>query len=130
MIRKIRSVAPHIVCIALVTVAVVRAATAPLPPDGVAASAEVRRAVFSEIAAEEPEMRAKAAHNFPGDTWSQDDDFHHSEQARARVVAVDRGTRLSDVMRALDEGMREEWPLPPGIVLKPGVPPCRPRLTY
>ena len=75
-------------------------------------------------------MRAKATHNFPGDAWSQDDDFRRREQARSRVVAVERGTRLSDVMRALDEGIREEWPLPPGTVLKPGVPPCRPRLTY
>jgi hypothetical protein len=94
------------------------------------ASEEVRREAFTQIANEEPAMRAKSAHEFPGDAWSQDDDFHKREEKRARVIAAERGVRLGDVLRALDDGLREAWPVGPDVHLAPGVAPCRPRLSY
>lgn len=116
--------------------AVLRAATAIPPEERPDTTAAAMRAAFSEIAAEEPAMRASSAQEFPGDLWSQDDDFHGREQKRAREVAGAKGMRLPDVLRALDDGLREHWPITADggvtldVHLAPGVPPCRPRLSY
>ena len=86
--------------------------------------------LFAEIDRQEPEMRAAAAHAFPGDAWSQDDDFHEREQKKARELAASRGVRLADVLLAIDEGIRASWPPAPTVRPNPAVPPCRPRLSY
>ena len=69
-----------------------------------------------------------AALKFPGDPWSQDDDFHSREEAEARSFAASHDVRLADVLRAVDEGMRSHWPA--AASPNPRVPPCRPRLAY
>jgi hypothetical protein len=117
-------------CVALVAIAVARAASAPVPLDAPPATEEARREAFEEIVADEPSMRIEAAHAFPGDAWSQDDDFHQRQQKRARQVAASRGMRLGDVLRALDDGLREGWPAASRVGMDPGVAPCRPRLSY
>jgi hypothetical protein len=133
-VRESRPISPlwlaHACTMALIATALVRAVSAPTPPPGERASDALRRETFAQIAAEEPSMRAAAAHEFPGDAWSQDDDFHQREQKMARSVAAKNGVRLGDVLRALDDGLREGWPPAPRVHLSPGVPPCRPRLSY
>ena len=75
-------------------------------------------------------MRRDAAKKFPTDFWSQDDDFHQSELKRAKSVAAEHGVRLGDALSPVDEGMREGWPQPLGIVMRTTVPPCQPRAIY
>lgn len=133
-IRESRATSPlwlaHACTIGLIGCALIRALTAKAPASGERASEALRHQAFAEIASEEPAMRAAAAHEFPGDAWSQDDDFHEHEQKMARSLAAKNGVRLGDVLRALDDGLRERWPPAPRVHLNPGVPPCRPRLSY
>jgi hypothetical protein len=89
-----------------------------------------RQAAFRELASEEASQRARASRTFPWDAWSQDDDFHANEMLMAMRIARTRGVALGDVLRALDDGMREQWPLPPSANVRPSVPPCRPRPIY
>jgi hypothetical protein len=125
-----RRAAQYVPCAAFCVVALWRATTPAPPSSADAATEQVRRAIFAEVARQEPSMRAEAAHQFPGDAWSQDDDFHQREQKEARNAANRYHVRLGDALRALDDGLRDRWPLPAGVVMRPGVPPCRPRLTY
>lgn len=89
-----------------------------------------QRQLYREFAAAEPSMRAAAAANFPGDAWSQDDDFHNREQALLRHVALREKVSVTELLMWLDRGMRERWPLPEGVVVRPTAAPCRPRLEY
>jgi hypothetical protein len=111
-------------CLAALVVAV----TAAAPPPGAAADERVQRDAFRVIANDEPASRGKSAHSFPGDLWSQDDDYHGQEAKKMRSFAGERQIRLDDVIRAVDDGMKQGWA--PRALMKPGVPPCRPRLDY
>jgi hypothetical protein len=91
------------------------------------ASVDLKKNAFYAMAADERKMRRDAAKDFPADAWSQDDAFHNFEFKRARDIASDKKMALEDVLSAIDEGMREHWPRPRGVVMNPSVPPCRPR---
>ena len=110
--------------------ALARALTASPPQDLAVADPVTRRAMFFAIASDETKMRRDAAKKFPTDFWSQDDDFHQSELKRAKSVAAEHGVRLGDALSALDQGMHEGWPQPPGLVMRIAVPPCQPRAIY
>jgi hypothetical protein len=118
------------IALAACAVALARALTASPVPNFAVADPATRRAMFSAIAADETKMRRDAAKKFPTDLWSQDDDFHQSELKRAKAVAAEHGVRLGDALSAIDEGMREHWPLAPGIPMRTTVPPCQPRAIY
>jgi hypothetical protein len=75
-------------------------------------------------------MRRAAAKEFPADLWSQDDDFHKRELTRARAFAAEHNLRISDVLRAFDDGMREHWETSASVLPDTKVPPCRPRPIY
>ncbi len=113
--------------LALVGVAVGRALTAPVPPDAAPMPAGVADEAYRFVASEETVMREKAMANFLADPWSQDDDFHASERGRAFDFAASHKVRRSDVLRAIDDGLRSGWPLPNGVRPRATVPPCRPR---
>jgi len=114
---------------AILVVATVLAARAPvLAQPGSRLDEEGAHEIFQIIAHEEPGMRATAAHAFPGDVWSQDDDFHALERKKVRSFAAEHDVPIADVVRAVDDGMREGWS--PRGVLSAKVPPCRPRLDY
>lgn len=89
-----------------------------------------RRAAFRAIASDEAAMRSAAADAFPSDLWSRDDDFHRRELDRARGWATHHHLRLSDVLSAVDEGLRSGWPHDNSGPLVATVPPCRPRAIY
>jgi len=114
----------------LAAIALVRVATAQAADPGVAPSEEAQREAFDQIANQESELRVHAAKEFPGDPWSQDDEFHHGEAGRARWYSDRRGVSLAHVLRALDDGLHGRWPKPRGARLVTGVQPCRPRLDY
>lgn len=108
-------------------IAIVRATTARPLPQAPQADEAVRRRAFIDMAAGEPSWREHAADEFPADAWSQDDAFHNDEYSAARRWAGEHEVRVGDVLSAIDEGMRANWPRPWGVWMKPTVPPCRPR---
>jgi hypothetical protein len=124
-----RAAAAGAVLVAAIGTAVVVAATAPSPRDVFRADEGGRRELYAAVAGAEPRFRARAADGFPGDLWSQDDDFHNAEQRLASELAARHGVRVADVLRAIDDGMRARWPAaapPPQAT----VPPCHPRPDY
>ena len=120
---------PKIVIVVVASLAMLRAATAP-PPEAPkkAIDEKTAREAYRDIANRERQARREAAVKFPGDPWSQDDDFHERENEAVRSFAGSHELRLSDVVRAVDDGMREKWPA--SFQPNPKVPPCRPRLSY
>lgn len=108
--------------------AVARAATAPPPPSGRPITEAEAHAVYHDAVSHERGDRRQAAIAFPGDVWSQDDDFHRRENDAVRQFASKHDVRIADVLRALDDGMHAGWPAPGRPVAT--VPPCRPRLAY
>jgi hypothetical protein len=86
------------------------------------------REVYGLVAREEPAMRTAAAHAFPSEPWSQDDDFHGQERKKLRGFAGQRQLRVEEVLRAVDDGMHAGWPA--ATIPNPRARPCRPRLDY
>ena len=120
---------PKIVIAVVAVLAMVRAATAPPPaPPNKPIEEKAARDAYRDVTSRERQMRRDAAVKFPGDRWSQDDDFHERESEAVRGFAGSHELRLSDVVRAVDDGMREHWPT--SGLPNPKVPPCRPRLSY
>lgn len=108
-------------------VAAARAALAPAPGLPAAPDAATRRALFDAMADAEPDARRRAAEAFPGDPWSEDDAFHRMEAELARTTASRFGVATSDVLDAVDQGIRERWPTSSGARLRVTASPCRPR---
>lgn len=87
-------------------VAIARALTAPVPAAGRSLPAAERREIAQALAAQEPVWRSRAEAYFPGDRWSQDDDFFNQEHRAVRGMAAARGTSPGEILRAIDEGLR------------------------
>lgn len=107
--------------------AVVRAATSRLPPPERRLSPAERAEVGRAAAAEEPGWRLRSRHAFPGDHWSQDDDFGASERSWAVGEASRRGVPVTDVLDAIDAELRSAPVQPPR---KATASPCKPRPFY
>lgn len=123
---RAREVAGWVAFAALSAAALVVAATAPRPPQPDALDARRREDAFVTFVREEGNMRRQAARDWPADEWSQDDAFHNLEHQRAWNLAGAMKTSEAEVLRALDDGMREGWPRY-GAQMRTTVPPCRPR---
>lgn len=108
----------------------------PLPPDhgdvrfGVPLT--TRKAVFTELAKQEPASRAKGHQAFPGPEldWSAED--HRAGFERKSVAAAMARHKLSmtQVYLILDEGIRQHWAGPDGEPLRPTTVPLHPRRKY
>ncbi|RKG91893.1 hypothetical protein [Corallococcus terminator] len=106
----------------------VRASTvAPAPPRKHLSDAE-RIQVGRDAAAQEPGWREQSLHNFPGDAWSQDDDFSASERSWVTGEAQRRDVPVEEVFRAIDEELRSSGPVRPPR--KATTAPCKPRAFY
>jgi len=114
-----------VVCV----IAIGRAATAPEPPSAPPADAALKRDIFAGFRAKEAENREKAANDFPTDPWSSDDAFHAYEDDRAQELTKKYHTSKTDVLAALDDGMREAHARGNRPMI-PTVPPCHPRAIY
>jgi hypothetical protein len=125
-----RDLVPKIVVAVVFSLVIVRAATArpPAPARVKPLDEKTARETYRDVSSRERQMRRDAAVKFPGDPWSQDDDFHERENEAVRDFAGSHELRLSDVVRSVDDGMRERWPT--SMQPNPKVPPCRPRLSY
>jgi hypothetical protein len=106
---------------------VVRSATSEWPPPGRRLSPAERAEVARAAAAEEPGWRLRSRHSFPGDHWSQDDDFGASERSWVVGEARRRGVPVSDVFSAIDAELHAGPVLPPR---KATASPCKPRPFY
>ncbi|ADO75263.1 conserved uncharacterized protein [Stigmatella aurantiaca DW4/3-1] len=114
-------------CGVLFALAVARAGSASLPARPRHLSESERAAEGRLGAAEEPRWRKDAMHRFPGDRWSQDDDFHASERNWALGVSRRRDVPPEDVFRAIDEDLRAHPVEPPR---KASASPSKPRPFY
>jgi hypothetical protein len=86
-----------------------------------------RAAVGRMCAAEEPRWRQNPMHRFPGDRWSQDDDFHASERGWAMELSRRAGVSPGEVFRAIDEDLHTHPVEPPR---KATASPSKPRPFY
>jgi hypothetical protein len=88
-------------------------------------SDEERAEVGRILAAQEPAWHQQATKDFPGDPWSQEDDFARAEYNQARSEAVRRAAHVGDALRAADESLRAQ-----STGRRVGVSPCKPRPFY
>lgn len=110
-----------------VVVALIRALTADFPAPKNRLGAADRERVGRAAAREEPVWREKARKSFPGDLWSQDDDFGASERSWINREAARRRVPVVDVLQAIDEDLRAHPPQPPRSST---AAPSRPRPFY
>lgn len=126
---SIPAVAVVTLCAGLV---VIRVVLAPAPTVPRAATATERAEIAKEIAIDEKDWRRQVQENFPRDIWSQSDDFHGREYRAALKLARERGVRVEDALRAVDEDIHELKTSDPGAPDPRGARavPCKPRPFY
>jgi hypothetical protein len=126
----VKEALPYLVIASAVLSAAIRAGLAPVKAESPSMNDRQARQVYFDVTAKEPDERRDAALRFAGSAWSEQDDFHARERGMVRAVANGRGVSVSNVVFALDRGMREGWPTGGGVAVSPKVIPCRPRLLY
>jgi hypothetical protein len=114
-----------LVFIGCVVVAFVRAASSSAPRSVRRLEPAERAGIAARLASQEQYWRSRAEREFPGDRWSQDDDFHNLEHMAARREALMTGAGVGDVLLSIDEGLRAR---PEGRRVSPA--PCKPRPFY
>lgn len=115
-----------------VVVVVVRVAIAPGPMIRRAATPAERVEIAQAIAKSEGAWNEESTRGFPEDHWSQRDDFHGRELQQVTKLASDKGVRIEDVLRAIDEDIHRRG------LARPDAPdarnaraiPCKPRPVY
>jgi hypothetical protein len=113
-------------------VLVIRAAIAPAPVPARKATAAERREIAHEIATQEHEWEKQVRENFPRDDWSQSDDFHGREFKELVKQSRERGVRIEDALRAVDDDLHQlkaSGPNAPDPRSAHAVP-CKPRPFY
>ena len=115
-----------------VLVVAVRAALASAPPARRVATADERAEIAQTIASQERDWTSETTQNFPADDWSQRDDFHGREYRKIQELVSEKGVRIEDVLRAIDDDVHRR------NAKSPGAPddrharavPCKPRPFY
>lgn len=105
-----------------------RSATAKSPAPNRTLTETERRAIGRDLAKREPDMRNAARLHFPGDHWSADDDFHNAELRNARGLATKLGVSVGEILRSIDEDIRNPASQNPGR--QHNAHPCKPRPFY
>ncbi len=109
-----------------------RAESAPRPDVGRRATVGEARYFAGSVATDEPHWRNKSVESFPGDLWSQRDDFHAQERDRVKDLSEKQKIPVEQVLRAVDEDVRASARRP-GVVGDPRgarAVPCKPRPVY
>lgn len=91
------------VALACVMVVTVRVALAPSPTPRRSATPAERAEIARLIADSERAWTDETTQNFPEDQWSQRDDFHGREFRQVVQIADEKGIRIEDVLRAVDD---------------------------
>lgn len=99
----------------------------PTAPDRLGIPEQKRRAIFTDLAVDEPRARRESAEKFPGDAWSIEDERAAHERDRARELAGTHKVSVSAVYLILDEGIRAHWLAPNKKALDATVVPLKPR---
>jgi len=98
-------------------------------PDG-AGSVEVRARVTDEVRAAEPRFRREALSRFPGDPWSQGDQFGAQERDLVHRLAKREHMRPGAVFDAIDRDIKSHAYDGPLLRDRGRVAPCMPRAFY
>ena len=114
---------------AVVVTALVRVLGARAEPPLPSADADLRAQALDALVTGEPASRREAATSYPTDPWSADDYFHAKERKDARAFAKLHRVPLTDVLDALDEGLRARRSSGDRSIVST-VPPCHPRAIY
>lgn len=120
------------VALSCVLVVSVRLAQAPAPPPRRPATAAEKSELALAVNAAERGWRDETTQNFPSDNWSQRDDFHGREFRKAVELANEKGIRIEDVLRAVDDDIHRRaasGPSSPDYRNARAVP-CKPRPFY
>jgi len=96
------------VTIASALIVVVRAATSAPPPPKRVATPQERMVVASQIAQSEKNWLREVGENFPDDNWSQRDDFHGKEYRKLTELTNEKGIRMEDALRAVDDDIHNQ----------------------
>jgi hypothetical protein len=78
----------------------------------------------------EVDWQARAELDFPGDLWSQSDDFHAREATRIRELAGQHRIGYEDVLRAIDEDLHDKTMSRRTAGRRVNAVPCKPRPFY
>jgi hypothetical protein len=92
-----------VVAFGCLLVVAVRVASAPAPVPRRHATVDELEEAAETIASSERDWTNETAQNFPADDWSQRDDFHGREYRTMQVIAHEKGFRIEDVLRAVDD---------------------------
>lgn len=113
-------------------VVTVRAALAPAPAPRRQATPDELAELAADIASNERAWANETAQHFPADRWSQRDDFHGREYRRAEELANERGVRIEEVLRAVDDDIHRRAARSPDDTdeRQAGAIPCKPRPFY
>jgi hypothetical protein len=117
-----------LVSVSSLVLVVVMAASADAGSSPQHATEAERASIRRAFAEKEQKWRNEARAAFPGDLWSQDDDYQRREVDLARDLANRLRVPFADVLDALDEGLRV--PPFPGEVRRATVHACKPRPFY
>jgi hypothetical protein len=104
----------------------------PAPKPARSATGSERAEAAALVATKESEWNDDVARSFPGDRWSQRDDFHGRELGRVIEIARAKGIRVDDVLRAVDDDLHRmpvrsfDAPDPRNARAVP----CKPRPVY
>lgn len=101
-------------------------AVPPLPPLGEGDEAAHRR-VAQAVRAAEAGFRRDALETFPGDPWSQGDQFAAQERTLVERLSGDEKLRPGVIFDAIDRDIKRGGP---GARERGRVPPCMPRPFY
>lgn len=120
-----RRLGSALVALVFPAVGAIRAATAPSPHKAAEGTPDQLAAIARSVAQREPGWERAAQRKFPGDRWSQDDDFHNQEQRAARRAASRYHIQLGSVLHAIDQQLRQA-----PDSRKVHAVPCKPRPFY
>jgi hypothetical protein len=129
-----RSLAPVAASIAIgaacVAIVVSKAASAPTPAAARPIRPDERAHYAMNVSVNEDEWQRLSAENFPGDNWSERDDFHSREASRIRELAKERGASYEDLLRAIDEDLHKGAGTKANERRNVRAVPCTPRPFY
>lgn len=91
---------------------------------------QARARVARAVRQAEPAFRRRALERFPGDPWSQGDDFAAQERALVERLAAREGMRVGAVLKSIDEDVKRRQGPTSGWLDRGQVAPCMPRPFY
>jgi hypothetical protein len=120
------------VAIGCLLVVTIRIALAPAPKPARHATQDELSEIAQAVGSSERAWTNETTQNFPLDNWSQRDDFHGREWRKAKELAKEKGLRVEDVLRAVDDDIHRRKARSPDAPddRNARAIPCKPRPFY